>query len=203
MLRGIDLWKSFNGAVVLRGVYISLYTGVNCIRGPNGAGKTTLLRVLALLERPNRGSVVAFGEPIDASNWDKAERLRGLATYVPQTPEVFAVSVKSLLALCGKKKEALRWAEYFGLAGFLDRNAASLSPGMRRRLQLALAFTCARRALLLDEPEAYLDGEGRDLLASALRDAEGLVVGYVTHEEPLVPCSRIYIMEGGTIINGG
>ncbi|MEL9991902.1 MAG: ATP-binding cassette domain-containing protein [Thermoproteus sp.] len=202
MLRGVDLWKGFNGIMALRGVYISLYTGINCIKGPNGAGKTTLLKVLALLERPDRGSVVAFGEPIDASNWDRAGRLRGLVTYVPQTPEVFAVPVKSLLALCGRKKEALKWVEYFGLAGVLDKNAASLSPGMRRRLQLALAFTCVKRALLLDEPEAYLDGEGRDLLASALREAEGLVVGYVSHEGPLVPCNRTYIMENGIIING-
>ncbi|AEA12015.1 ABC-type polar amino acid transport system, ATPase component [Thermoproteus uzoniensis 768-20] len=200
MLQGLDLWKSFNGVTAVRGVYITLYTGINCIKGPNGAGKSTLLRMLSLLERPDRGTIVVFGKRVDADRWAEADRLRGRIAYVPQTSELFAVSVKSLLSMCGDRAKAGKWAAYFGLTRFMDRNAMALSPGIRRRLQLALALACAKEALLLDEPESYLDDEARGLLADALRDvADSLVVGYVSHDEPLVPCRHSYFMSGGTI----
>jgi ATPase subunit of ABC transporter with duplicated ATPase domains len=76
----------------------------------------------------------------------------------------------------------------------------SLSPGARRRLQLAFAFACAKEALLLDEPESHLDEEARGLLADALRGvADRLVVGYVSHDEPLVPCRYNYLMSGNSV----
>jgi ABC-type multidrug transport system ATPase subunit len=200
VLQGLDLWKSFNGIVAVRGVYITLHTGVNCIRGPNGAGKTTLLKILSLLEKPDRGAVVVFGRRVEADRWAEADRLRGRVAYVPQTPDLFAVPVKALFSLCSDRSAASKWAAYFGLARFTDRNAMSLSPGARRRLQLALAFACAKEALLLDEPESYLDEEARGLLADALRGvADRLVVGYVSHDEPLVPCRYSYLMSGNSV----
>ncbi len=201
VIQGLDIWKSFGSTHVLKGVHITLHSGVNCIRGPNGAGKSTLLKILSFLERPDRGALVFFGERVDSGSWRKAERLRGKVVYLPQTAELFSVPVKSLLSICRNKEAAARWAKYFGVADALNRNAASLSPGMRRRVQLALAFSCTRNALLLDEPESYLDEEGRGLLADAIRETSAdVVIGYVSHEDPLVPCDVTYLMSGGVVV---
>lgn len=201
VIQGLDIWKSFGNTYVLKGVHITLRRGVNCIRGPNGAGKSTLLRILSFLERPDKGTVVFFGTRVDASAWREAEKIRGKIVYLPQTTELFSVPVKSLLSICRDKETAMRWAKYFGVAGLLDKNAASLSPGMRRRVQLALAFSCSKSALLLDEPESYLDEEGRGLLADAMREASAnMVIGYVSHEDPLTPCDVTYFMSEGAIV---
>lgn len=201
MIQGLDIWKSFGSTPALKGVYITLRSGVNCIRGPNGAGKSTLLKILAFLERPDKGVLVFFGERVDAGSWRKAEKLRGKVVYLPQTAELFSVPVRSLLSLC-RRDMAMRWIKHFGVFDVLNRNAASLSPGVRRRIQLALAFSCAKDALLLDEPESHLDEEGRGLLADALREiSDDMVIGYVSHEDPVVPCDANYLMSGGIIIN--
>lgn len=200
MLAAVDLWKSYNGVLVLRSVTIALERGVTCIRGPNGAGKSTLLKILALLERPDRGLLEAFGLRITAEGWDEARaKLAGRIVYVPQEPELYAVPLGSLLGLCGRREEALSWAREFGLTPYLGRNAASLSPGLRRRAQLAIALACARDALLLDEPAAHLDDEGRKLLAAALSARKDLVIAYVEHGEEAARCDKAYALERGAI----
>jgi ABC-type multidrug transport system ATPase subunit len=196
----VDIWKSYGDTPVLRGAAIALEKGVTCIRGPNGAGKTTLLKILALLERPDRGFVEAFGLKITAEGWDGARaKLAGRIAYVPQEPELYAVPLGSLLGLCGRREEALSWAKEFGLAPYLGRNAASLSPGLRRRAQLAIALACARDALLLDEPAAHLDEEGRELLATALSARKDLAIAYVEHGEEAARCDRAYALERGVL----
>ena len=64
-INGIE--KSYTGAPALRGVSLSIPAGaIVCLLGPSGCGKTTLLRVIAGLERADRGVVRFAGQPIDA-----------------------------------------------------------------------------------------------------------------------------------------
>lgn len=202
MISARNLWKSYGSIAALRGATIDLESGINCIRGPNGSGKSTLMKILALLEIPDKGALFIFGHRITPQEWSRAEKLRGSIAYVPQSPDLFSVPVKSLVSICGKST-TLSWIEYFGLSKYISRSAAALSPGQRRRLQLAIAFSCVKKALLLDEPETYLDGEGRKLLAYALREIsrDGVVIGYVSHGEPLVPCDRSYLIRDGAVVS--
>src|SRR4029077_7686463 len=62
------LWKSFGAVSAVENFSFSVARGEVCgLLGPNGAGKTTTLRVLMGLERPDRGSVRLFGEPVTPS----------------------------------------------------------------------------------------------------------------------------------------
>src|SRR5262245_35554147 len=62
-----DIVKSYDGTPALRGVSLSAAAGtIVCLLGPSGCGKSTLLRLIAGLERPDRGQVWFDGQPIDA-----------------------------------------------------------------------------------------------------------------------------------------
>ena len=135
------------------------------LMGPNGSGKSTLLRLLG-------------GDGIPQIRRDPAvagPRRRWLAPDQPTFRPWLSgrENAALLLELHGAGPPAARttageWLECFGLARDADRPAGTYSTGMRRRLALAAAFGAGVRLLLLDEPLAGLDPEGRAAFAEAL-----------------------------------
>jgi len=163
-----DIHKSFGRRPVLIGSNIQLSGGA-CIvlTGLNGAGKTTLLRIMAGLERPDRGSI---DMGLGATRWRRCyPALRTSILYLHQHPYLFdgsvsrnlayAISQKHNRSLCQQRiSEALEWA---GLTAIADNHAKTVSGGERQRVALARAWLREPRALLLDEPTANLDPEAR------------------------------------------
>jgi len=140
------------------------------VRGPNGSGKTTLLRVLAGLLKPTEGSV-------------KAPRATVL---VHQQPYFFRGTARENVAYALKLKrrdarEAEQWLGRVGAQTLADRPASALSEGERRRVAIARALAARPEALLLDEPFAALDEEGRATVTAALRDFKGTLVIAAPH----------------------
>ena len=151
--------------------------------GPNGAGKTTLLRVLATVLRPTEGEAVVEGCSLPR----QARKVRGRIGFLAHEPLVYPeLTVTENLELyaalhgvAGERVAALR--ERVGLARRGNERAAELSRGLRQRLAIGRALLHDPSLLLLDEPTAALDEDGRSLLREVLAE-EGRTVLVATHE---------------------
>jgi len=173
-----ELFKSFGFNPVLRDVEFNLAPGrAALIVGQNGAGKSTLIRILAGLSRPSAGTVLLFGE--DSRRLGPRYRRRiGLLThqsllYPNLTARENLEFFGDLYGLDDSRAAAARWLERAGLAGVAEERVRSFSRGMEQRLAAARALLADPAFLLLDEPYAGLDPQGREMVATLVRDAVG------------------------------
>ena len=165
LLRASGLGKRFGSSWVFRHLDFQIESGQGLIVvGPNGSGKSTLLKCLAGLLTPTEGSseTPAFRDGVDVS-------MAALDQSVyPQ------LSIREHLVLFGKlrgcESRVDELLEKIGLSAFAERLAHQLSTGMRNRLKLALAIQPNPRMLLLDEPGAALDEQGKALVESICRE---------------------------------
>lgn len=178
---------------VLRDVDLSLEAGLVLLLGSNGHGKSTLLKLLAGVERPDKGRVEVG--PYDL--WQDEAEARRLLAYVPEHPDITPyASVREVLELAAWLREGTdeRVSEVLAYVGLDDelasRSIRRLSKGQRRRAMLAAALFGRPPVLLLDEPLDALDRNLRDELCGHLRRRvdDGALVVVVTHEiEPFAP----------------
>jgi heme exporter protein A len=153
------------------------------VTGPNGAGKTTLLRVLATVLRPSGGAVRVGGHELPRA----ADRARPLVGYVAHGPLTYPgltarENLELYAALYGVPADRVGPAlERVGLDARGGDLVSEFSRGMGQRLALARACLHGPALLLLDEPTAGLDAEGRDLLREVLAEP-GRTVVVSTHE---------------------
>ncbi|PID79624.1 hypothetical protein CSB20_09605 [bacterium DOLZORAL124_64_63] len=141
------------------------------IHGSNGCGKSTLLAALAGARRPDGGQIRLCGRALYQGRGLDLEH--GRAMLAPQFPEYLftrptvAEELAVDPALAGKAVPTVLAA--WGLPGDIaERNPHSLSTGQRRRLALGLVLASERPVLLLDEPTAALDHQGRQEVLAAL-----------------------------------
>ena len=144
------------------------------ILGPNGSGKSTLLSLLIGRRRPSTGEVRVLGEPVSAS-------LRARMAMIFQEPSLDPLmTVSETMRLQGRLFGASRtdlrhrvdeMLRRFGLADRAATATATLSGGLRRRLELARALLNEPEILLLDEPSLALDPDSRRSLWQHLLEA--------------------------------
>ncbi len=181
------------------------------LTGANGSGKTTLLKIAAGLLAPDRGTISFDGRDF---SWQRAYRsLRRRVVYLHQFPYMFDASVFDNVAYGLRRKgvpapearaqvrQALEWA---GLSGHTSQNARSLSGGEKQRVALARARVLSPHLLLLDEPIANMDEEGRERTLFFIRQmvSDGFTVALATHERQLVQqVAQLHLrLEGGRLI---
>ncbi len=192
-LDGIDR-RFANGTEALRDVTLAVgEQDFVALLGPSGCGKSTLLRLIAGLDRPDRGSVA----------WDGAAPQLGVVfqepTLLPWASALDNVRLPFRLHGQDGRAEARAALARVGLSGFESARPRELSGGMRMRVSLARAVVTAPRLLLLDEPFAALDEFTRHTLQADLRqlwrDVGGSVV-FVTHSiyEAAYLARRIVVM---------
>jgi ABC-type multidrug transport system ATPase subunit len=164
-----DLRKSFGVRTVLDGVDLDLEPGsIVLLAGSNGSGKTTLLRCVAGLAR-FEGTVTLEGRPLGSDAAGDPD-----IGYLPQSPGLPTwATVAEVLALFARLRrcapDSLTLPD--GFLPPLDQPVGQLSGGQRQRLAFAVALLGAPSLLLLDEPAANLDDDGRAALVGIL---EGL-----------------------------
>ena len=171
----------------LAGVDLDVAEGeVVLLSGGNGAGKTTLLRVLAGLVPVRSGSAWVLGHDLTE---DRRGHRRLLSLVGHETgcydDLTVAENVHFAARACGIEAPPEQLVlEQFGLTPLSGIVHARLSAGQRRRLAFAVAMVRTPRLLLLDEPHAGLDAEGRAALDAVLAGsaAAGRSVVLVSHE---------------------
>jgi heme exporter protein A len=204
-----ELRKAFGANAVLDRVDFSLESGeVLTLLGPNGAGKTTLLKILATLLRPSggRARVCGFDLARDVEAIRQRVGLLAHASYVYEdlTAEEnlrFWATMAGLPADAASLRRALASVELESVSG---ERARTFSSGMKRRLALARTMLRAPRLLLLDEPFAGLDQQGKKWLEEVLLafKAKGGAVIMATHSfgRGLSIADRVAILAGGRIV---
>ena len=189
-LQVAGLRKRYGRRLLLEDIELELgAASCTLLTGENGAGKSTLLRILAGLEKPERGSF-RLGRQLYPS-WRKARRrLQQAVMYLHQQPYMFDGSVQYNLrfALAGRDehqerlvRQALQWID---MESFRDTPARTLSGGERQRVALARAWLASPEIMLLDEPTANLDAESRTWtleLLQQLRD-QGMTLVIASHD---------------------
>jgi heme ABC exporter ATP-binding subunit CcmA len=188
----------------LAGVDLDVATGeIVLLSGPNGAGKTTLLRMIAGLVPMYSGEGTVLGHDLAR---DRRSARRELSLVGHETFCYDDLTVRENLQFAaraaGRAPEAADVAlERLDLAPARDITHRRLSAGQRRRLALAVALCRDPRLLLLDEPHAGLDAEGREVLDAVVRAApsEGRTVVLASHElERARPLAhREVVLSGG------
>ncbi|WP_018865049.1 ABC transporter ATP-binding protein [Thioalkalivibrio sp. ARh3] len=181
--------------------------------GPNGAGKTTLVGLLTTLVRADRGSIRVCGFDVAT----QAVAAKACMGVVPQeinfnSFEPVGEIVEAQAAYYGLSPRRARERtgqvlEQVGLADRRGQSAWGLSGGMKRRLMIARALVHRPHVLLLDEPTAGVDLEGRHTTWELLRalNADGVTILLTTHylEEAEALCDSLAILDQGEIVARG
>ena len=163
---------------------------------PSGWGKTTLLRILMGLEAPDSGTVQGVGRVGAVFQEDRL------------CPQLTAVQNVELVLPEGKTQYKTQIISDFQRFGYdkqaLALPARKLSGGQKRRVAIAGVMAMHPRVLVLDEPAAGLDPEGRDTILSQIRDYHektGITVLLVSHsmEDIAKYANRVLVMHRAKI----
>jgi NitT/TauT family transport system ATP-binding protein len=196
MRRGIPLAiegvsKTFvgpTGAVeALRPTSVNIAPGeFVCLLGPSGCGKSTLLNMVAGLDAPSSGVVLAQGVPVAGPGTERVLLFQEAALFpwldVQRNVE-FGLRQQGVRG-AERATVARQLIEQVGLGGFERSFVHQLSGGMRQRVAIARALAINPQVLLMDEPFGALDALTRDQMHAdleALWQATGKTVLFVTH----------------------
>lgn len=206
--------KQFGRTAALNDVTLQAPKGeFLALLGPSGSGKTTLLRVLAGLERPDRGRVVFEGE--DFLRLSPRERRVGMvfqhyALFNHMTVDkniAYGLRVRASAERPSRleiRERVTKLLSLVQLEGLEKRYPAQLSGGQMQRVALARALAIEPRMLLLDEPFGALDAKVRKELRRELRRIHretGVTTVFVTHdqEEAMDLADRVALLNAGRI----
>lgn len=186
------------------------------IIGHTGSGKSTLIQTLNGLLRPTEGTVLLNGKDI----WAEPKKIRAVRFQVGmvfQYPEHQLFEETVLKDICFGpsnmglsqsecEERAYRAAEFVGLPKeLMGKSPFELSGGQKRRVAIAGVIAMEPQVLILDEPTAGLDPQGRDMLLSQISDYQkkrGNTVLLVSHSmEDIARCAdRVLVMNGGKAV---
>jgi NitT/TauT family transport system ATP-binding protein len=191
--------KSFQSAsgAVLALDHVSLQVGEGefvCLVGASGCGKTTLLNIIAGLEKPDSGNMLADGKPITSPGRDRLVMFQEPALFPWLNVfgnVLFGLKLKPNLTNKDRRDVAKYYLELVGLTRFEHANIHELSGGMKQRVALARALAPNPRVLLMDEPFAALDALTREQLYGDLqriwKERKKTIV-FVTHNVREAAC---------------
>jgi branched-chain amino acid transport system ATP-binding protein len=223
------LVRRFGGIVATDHVSFSLLPGArHALIGPNGAGKTTFINLLTGVLKPSEGQVLMEGADITRLPAHARVR-RGLVRtfqinqlFATLTPlEALAVAISERLGkgwgwwrgASGRgtaddvvTDEILDIAHRFRLSDVLQTPTAQMAYGKQRLLEIAVAFACKPRVLLLDEPAAGVpEAEREDLLGTIAALPREVSVLLIEHDMDLVFsfADTISVLVNGALLTQG
>jgi NitT/TauT family transport system ATP-binding protein len=165
-----------------------------CLVGASGCGKSTLLNIIAGLEKPDSGTVLADGKPITAPGRERLVMFQepALFPWLDVFGNVlFGLKLKPNLTNKDRRDVAKYYLELVGLSRFEHANIHELSGGMKQRASLARALAPNPRVLLMDEPFAALDALTREQLYGDIQqiwESRRKTIVFVTHNVREAAC---------------
>ena len=186
------------------------------IVGQTGSGKSTLIQMMNGLIKPSKGEIYYNGEDI----WDKdysRKKLRGKVGMVFQYPEHQLFETSVIKDVCfgpkniGMKEldaqiSAFEALKEVGVGDeFIDYSPLELSGGMKRRVAIAGVLAMKPEVIILDEPTAGLDPEGRNHILGLLKrlnEEKGLTIVLVSHsmEDVAKYAHKVIVMNKGNMV---
>jgi energy-coupling factor transport system ATP-binding protein len=210
-----DISFTFGGCdrPALADVSLLLHPGERlCVAGANGSGKTTLALVLAGVIEPTSGRILVDGR----SAKKIAPGSAALAFQNPDDQMVASIVEKELTfgleLLCQSQSEMeaaiANLAPQFRIEHLLTRRVETLSGGEKQKVALAAIMVTDPLMLILDEPDAYLDIEGKNAFESALGRIRGkrpdlIEIRVVQDFDTMSRYERLIILKDGRIIADG
>jgi energy-coupling factor transporter ATPase len=186
------------------------------ILGHNGSGKSTLAKHINALLVPTSGTMWIDG--VDTASEDELWKVRRMAGMVFQNPDnqIIGTVVDEDVAF-GPENLGVPTQDIWtrvegalskvGMLGFKDRSPNKLSGGQKQRVAIAGVVAMHPECIVLDEPTAMLDPNGREEVLSCIRmlnEQEGVTVILITHYmEEVVFADRVFVMDGGKLVMEG
>lgn len=205
---------------VLSGVDLEVKEGeVAILLGPNGVGKSTLLKIFSGLLSPRAGEAALLGRP--PASYDRREMAKLLSVVAQDPPVDFPMSVEEYVALgrfphqgffggvtAADREQIERSLEMCGLLDLRFRGLGEISAGERQRAAVARAICQGAKAMLLDEPTAFLDIYHRVTFYEIVtRLSETCGIGALVASHDLSLCAeygeRIFLLTAGRVVASG
>ncbi|WIV55137.1 sugar ABC transporter ATP-binding protein [Amycolatopsis nalaikhensis] len=211
-VRGVT--KSFGAVAAVAGVSFGLHAGeAHALVGENGAGKSTIVKMLAGVHKPDDGTLLLDGEPVEFGSPADA-KAAGIAV-IYQEPTLFPdLSVEENIVMgrhprkslgridrAAIRAEAERLFTRLGVRIDPGRPARGLSIADQQIVEIAKALSADARVLVMDEPTAALSQVEVERLFTVARTlrSEGAAIMFISHrfEEITELCQRVTIMRDG------
>ena len=219
-LKGINK-TYFNGAPlhVLKGIDLDIEKGeMVSIMGASGSGKSTLLNILGILDTYDTGTYLLNGQLIQNLSESRAAELRNrMIGFIFQSFNLisFKNAVENVAlplyyqGVSRKKRNAmaLEYLDRLGLKDWAHHMPNEMSGGQKQRVAIAGILAMHPKCIVLDEPTAMLDPNGRkDVIraARALNDVENVTIILITHYmEEVIYADRVFVMDEGKVVMQG
>lgn len=209
VLRAEGLTKRFGPVTAVQDLTLEVYEGeVFGFLGPNGAGKTTSINMMCGLLKPDAGQVTVQGVPITAGG-----EVRSRVGVCPQDIVLWErltcleqlQFIGQMYGMSGRdaRRRGEQLLEEIDLTGKRNQQARTLSGGMQRRLNLAMALVHDPEIAVLDEPEAGLDPQSRVKVREYIQSlARKKTVILTTHnmDEADRVADRVAIIDHGRLL---
>ena len=218
MIRFDEVFKRYpNGRNALASVSFHLQRGeMAFLTGPSGAGKSTLLKLVALIERPTRGSVLVGNQNTSRVRRRRIPQFRRRLGIVFQDHKLLNdrtvfdnVALPLVIASLSRRDMGRRVRaalDQVGLLGYEKRSPVALSSGEQQRVGIARAIASRPELVIADEPTGNLDPErSREILGLFERFNEvGVTVLIATHDLVLIEEHkyRRLRLDDGKIVSG-
>ncbi len=204
---------AYGDVLALGGVDLEVPPGRIGLVGANGAGKTTLLKIMLGILEPDQGSVRVLGHDVASDPLD----IRFRVGYMPEAaclpPDQTAadfVGYAAELAGLPPKAARQRASDVLALVGLQEerfRPIGGFSTGMAQRTKLAQALVHDPELVLLDEPTAGLDPEGRDEMLDLIQRLGSFGIDAVVSSHVLGDiertCEWVVMLDGGRVLRSG
>ena len=205
-LRLSGLHKSFGDVAAVEALDLEVEAGSICaLLGPSGCGKTTTLRLIAGLERPDRGEI-AVGERMLSGNGDLSPRSVAGSGWSSRTTRCSPISTSPAMSVTASAAGRTRaaWRRCWNWSGLRPTHGApcTSSPAVSSSESRSRARSRRPGLVLLDEPFSNLDAALRDRLRGEVREIllrAGVTTLFVTHDQ----AEALSIAESVVVMNEG
>lgn len=212
-----QLRKSYEGGRVeaLRGVDLEVAEGeLVAVTGPSGCGKSTLIHLLATLDRPDGGTLVLKGRPVeeiaDINAFRRDEiglvfQLHNLLPHLSALQNVEVAMLGTRRSRAQQRARALEVLQSVNLDGKEHRKPPQLSGGERQRVAIARALANDPSIILADEPTGNLDQAAVERfleLFRRIRRERHVTIVMVTHDRDVAAAAdRIVFLADGRVVD--